>query len=213
MPVDIRAILDQLQPSDIVGVRSHYCVGRAIRWYSTGSWWGLSADAPNHLAQIVGPRDSPLWREASATTRVPCLRCGKFSGVHNRWPADRLDEEIRRGSTLYRYRFVEPFSAAEQEALDAAWDAKHGAPYDYWGAGDARLRGAGRLLALGLHKWIPDRSENGKWFCNEVVLRCAQEIGRWDADGNPSRWNPATAMADLLEREVVNQTVLWRPGG
>ena len=107
--------------------------------------------------------------------------------------------------------FVEPFTRAELDALDDAWTAKHNEPYDYWGAFDARSRGAGRLLRLGLHRWIPDRSTNGRWFCNEIVLACLEDIGRWE--GNPSRWNPATATADLLERGVVEQTVLWRPEG
>ena len=203
----MQKLLAQLQPGDIIGIRSANCVGRVIRWCSTGSLLELSKDAPNHLAQIVDmvPYGS-LWCEASVTSQVPCV-CGKTLGVHFRWPADRLREEAQRGSTIYRYRFVETLSVAEQIALDNAWDAKHGAPYDYWGAHDAGLRGAGRLLALGLHKWIPDRSKNGKWFCSEAVLACLRDVGRWQ--GNPSRWNPATAVADLLERGVVEQEVLW----
>ena len=208
----MKQLLAKLKPSDIIGIRSANCVGRAIRWCSTGSLLELSPDAPNHLAQVIDstPPGGPLWAESSVTTRVPCTACGDpLKGVHYRWAGERLEEEMRRGSTIYRYRFVEPFTDAEQIALYDAWAAKHGLPYDYWGAHDAGLRGAGRLLALGLHKWIPNRSTNGRWFCSEIVLDCLCTAGRWH--GNPSRWNPATATADLLERGVVKQEVLWRP--
>ncbi len=214
----MKELLAKLKPSDLIGVQSHNCVGRTIRWCSTRSRRKLSPDAPNHLAQIIDSiPNGPLWAESSVTTQVPCVRCNQRKGVHFRLIAGRLREEMRRGSTIYRYRFIahrsvitgKAFLEAERIALYDAWMAKHGQPYDYWGAYDARLRGAGRLLRLGLYKYIPDRAKNGKWFCNEAVLRCLQQVGRWPEDGNPSRWNPATAVADLLERGVVEQEMIW----
>lgn len=204
----------ELQSGTVIGFQGRGCISNTIRWCSTATILELSPDAPSHVGQVFWSGDGKtLWLNESTacTTKVPCKQCGEIAGVHVREFSDRLEEAARAGFRVFAYLWVWPPSIDSLVAMEGWWEANHGRGYDYWGAYDARLRGAGRLLRLGLWKRIGNRALNGRWFCNEACIASLQAGGLWPNDDNPSRWNPATMVTRLLREGAVRQVAVWDP--
>lgn len=194
------------QPGDIGGVRRPDCVSRGIGLATSACFAG-----PTHLFQILQHPNGILWWEASVSTQVRDRFTGRIvRGVQCHLPHQRLAEEQLHGSTVWRYRWREPWTEDELRRLNVAWAVCHRMPYDWWGAFDARLLGGGLLLRAGLHRLLPDRSKNRKWFCSELVAHGLKVAGRWE--GNPSQWAPWPLVWDLMRRDLVVQSVVWEPG-